>query len=111
MTTAARTRLLKALLTPQVIVAALLLVAALALLSSVDVVEPSDPPTVELVTAEETLSEVDVRLVLVDLEGLEWQRSESIAAPESVPGRLEAVLAALRLTLLEEGVWPEGLAA
>lgn len=111
MTAAARTRLLKALLTPQVLVAALLLVAALTLLESVDVVEPSPPPTVELVSAEEALTEVDVRLVLVDLEGLEWQRSERVAAPDSVPGRLEAVLSALRTALLDEGVWPQGLPA
>lgn len=109
MTQGARTRLAKALLTPQVLVAALLLVAAVALLLSVKVLRPGEPPTVDLVTAEDTLSEVDVRLVMVDLDGLEWQRSERIAAPASVPRRLEAVLAALRAALLEEGVWPEAL--
>lgn len=111
MTGSGRSRLLRALLTPQVLVACLLLIAALALLLSVDVLQPGDPPTVELVAAEEALSQVDVRLVLVDQEGLEWQRSERIAAPDSVPGRLEAVLASLRLALLEVGVWPDGLPA
>ncbi len=109
MTKDARLRLAKALLTPQVLVAALLLVAALALYLGVEVLRPGEPPSVELITAEESLSEVDVRLVLVDLDGLEWQRSERIAAPESAPRRLEAVLATLRAALLEEGVWPEGL--
>lgn len=111
MTSAGRARLFRALLTPQVIVAALLLVAAVALLLGVDVLEPREPPTVDLVTTEETLTAVDVRLVLVDLAGLEWQRSARISAPESVPGRLEAVLGALRESLMEEGVWPAGLAA
>ena len=111
MTKTGRTRLVRALLTPQALVAALLLIGAIALLSAVDLREPAPPPTVELLSAEEALSEVDVRLVLVDLDGLEWQRSVRVAVPESVPGRLEAVLAALRRELLTEGVWPEGLPA
>src|SRR5690606_4888105 len=59
MTSAGRARLFRALLTPQVIVAALLLVAAVALLLGVDVLEPREPPTVDLVTTEETLTAVD----------------------------------------------------
>lgn len=109
MTKGSRARLLEALLTPQVLVAALLLVAALALYLSVEVLRPGEPPTVELIAAEDELSEVDVRLVLVDLDGLEWQRSERISAPDSAPRRLEAVLTALRGALQAEGVWPDGL--
>lgn len=111
MTRTGRTRLVRALLTPQVLVSALLLVGALALLAGVDVLELPEPPSVELLSAEQTLTPVEVRLVLVDLNGLEWQRSERVAVPDSVPGRLQAVLAALRGALLEEGVWPSGLPA
>ena len=111
MTKAGRTRLLRALLTPQVLVSVLLLAGAVALLAGVDVPELPQPPTVELLSEDETLTAADVRLVLVDLGGLEWQRSERVAVPESVPGRLEAVLAALRTALSAEGVWPDGLPA
>lgn len=102
-------RLLDALLTPHVLVAALLVVGAVALFASVPVPQPPAPPTVDLTTAEDLLTTQDVRLVLVDAAGLEWQRDARIAAPTDAPRRFEAILGALRDALLEEGVWPAGL--
>jgi len=102
-------RLAEAALTPQVLVAALLLVATVALLLSVPETRPGPPPVVNLTSADDLLTPQEVRLVLVDTAGLEWQRDASIAAPTDAPRRFEAILAALREALLEEGVWPAGL--
>jgi len=102
-------RLIEAALTPQVLVALLLVVAAAALLLSVPQARPGPPPVVNLTSADDLLTTQDVRLVLVDTDGLEWQRDASIAAPIDVPRRFEAILGALRDALLIEGVWPTGL--
>lgn len=102
-------RLTAAALTPQVLVAALLAVAALALLLDVPQTRPGPPPVVDLTTADDLLTTQDVRLVLVDATGLEWQRDASIDAPTDVPRRFAAILGALREALLAEGVWPAGL--
>ena len=69
------------------------------------------PPTVELAHPAERLWASDVRLVLVDATGLEWQRSERVQSPPGASARLTAVMAALREALLAEGVWPEALPA
>jgi len=102
-------RLVDALLTPQVLVAVLLAVAAIALYASVNVPQLPPPPVVDLTSAADLLTTQDVRLVLVDAAGLEWQRDANIAAPTDAPRRFEAILGALRDALLEEGVWPLGL--
>lgn len=102
-------RLVDVLLTPQVLVTALLAIAAIALYASVKVPPPPEPPVVDLTSAADLLSSQDVRLVLVDTDGLEWQRDARIAAPTDAPRRFEAILGALRDALLEEGVWPQGL--
>lgn len=102
-------RLAEAALTPQVLVAALLVVGAAALLLSVPLTRPLPPPVVNLTSADDLLTTQDVRLVLVDTAGLEWQRDASIAAPTDAPRRFEAIVGALRDALLAEGVWPAGL--
>lgn len=102
-------QLTKAALTPQVLVAALLVIAAAALLLSVPRLRPDPPPVVNLTSEDDLLTEQDVRLVLVDAAGLEWQRDAKVAAPTDAPRRFEAILAALRSELLVEGVWPAGL--
>lgn len=98
-----------AVLTPQVLVAALLVIGASALLSSVPQTRPGPAPVVDLTSADDLLTTQDVRLVLVDAAGLEWQRDASIEAPTDPPRRFAAVLGALREALLAEGVWPAGL--
>lgn len=102
-------RLAQVVLTPQVLVAGLLLVAALALLLSVPNLRPGPAPVVNLTSEDDLLTAQDVRLVLVDAAGLEWQRDANIAAPTDAPRRFEAILDALRSELLAEGVWPAGL--
>jgi hypothetical protein len=102
-------RLIEAALSPQVLVAALLLIGAGALLLSVPRSRPTPPPVVNLTSADDLLTDQDVRLVLVDTAGLEWQRDATIAAPTDAPRRFEAILAALREALLAESVWPAGL--
>lgn len=102
-------RLAVAALTPQVLVAGLLLIAAVALLLSVPQTRPDAPPVVDLTSADDLLTTQDVRLVLVDIAGLEWQRDASIDAPTDAPRRFAAILGALREALLTEGVWPSGL--
>lgn len=102
-------RFAEAALTPQVLVAALLVVAGAALLLSVPQARPGPPPVVDLTSADDLLTAQDVRLVLVDTAGLEWQRDASIAAPTDAPRRFEAILGALRDALVAEGVWPTGL--
>lgn len=102
-------RLTEAALSPQVLVAALMTIGALALLLSAPVSRPGPPPVVDLTSADDLLTDQDVRLVLVDATGLEWQRDASITAPTDAPRRFAAILDALREALLAEGVWPAGL--
>lgn len=104
-------KLLAAVLTPQVLVMLLLLVAATALLVSMRREPLPAPPTVELTSGEEAMVPADVRLVMVDATGLEWQKSERIQSRPGASARLTAVMAALRESLVAEGVWPESLPA
>ena len=100
-----------ALLTPHVMVALLLLLAASALYVGVRPAPLAEPPTVELASEDDSLVQADVRLVMVDATGLEWQKSERVRSGPGASERLTAVMAALRESLLGEGVWPEALPA
>lgn len=111
MTPALFRKLAAAVLTPQVLVALLLLVASVALFVGVRSSPPPAPPTVELDNAEDSLVAADVRLIMVDATGLEWQRSERVQSRPGATARLTAVMAALRDALVAEGVWPEELPA
>ncbi|HEX7000400.1 MAG TPA: hypothetical protein VF164_01770 [Trueperaceae bacterium] len=104
-------KLAAAALTPQVLVMLLLLVAATALLVGMRREPLPPPPTVELTSGDEALVPVDVRLVMVDATGLEWQKSERVQSRPGASARLTAVMAALRESLIDEGVWPEALPA
>lgn len=106
-----RGKLVAALLTPQVLVAALLLIAALGLAFSVDRVEVPPPPIVDLSQVEPDSVGFEARLVLVDDAQLEWQRVVSIESPTSPPARLAAVLVELRQALIAENLWPAALPA
>lgn len=100
-----------ALLTPHVMVAFLLLLAATALYFGVRPAPLPEPPTVELASEDDSLVQADVRLVMVDATGLEWQKSEHVSSGPGASQRLTAVMAALRESLVTEGVWPEELPA
>lgn len=104
-------KLVAAALTPHVMVAALACATALVLFVTTRPPQVPPPPTVELANPDERLLASDVRLVLVDATGLEWQRSERVQSPPGASARLTAVMAALREALLAEGVWPEALPA
>lgn len=106
-----RRKLLAALLTPHVLVAALACCGALALFLSTRPPASPPAPTVDVAGADDGLVAADVRLVLVDPTGLEWQKAERVMAPPGASARLTAVLAALREALVAEGVWPEALPA
>lgn len=104
-----RAKLALAVLTPQVLVAGLLLVAAVALALSIRVVEVPDAPVVDLGLVDADTVAFDARLVLVDDAQLEWQRVVRLEAPDTAPQRLAAVLEALRQALTAEGLWPPTL--
>ena len=98
-------------MTPQVLVAALLLLAATALFFGGSSRPPPPPPTVELTSEDDALVTADVRLLMVDATGLEWQKSERVQSRPGASARMTAVIAALRESLVGEGVWPEALPA
>lgn len=105
-----RAKVALAVLSPQVLVSALLLLAAVGLALSVRVVAVPDPPVIDLGLADADVVAFDARLVLVDDAQLEWQRVVRLEAPDSAPQRLTAVLDALRQALTAEGLWPPALA-
>ena len=104
-------KVLAALLTPQVLVAALAFVGSLVLFLSTRPPAVPPPPTVDIAAEDDRLVAADVRLLLVDATGLEWQRAERVQSPPGASARLTAVLAALRDALVAEGVWPGDLPA
>lgn len=101
-------RLLRAAATPQALVGALLLLAAVAQLRPPSW-RPSPPPTFGGEPAKPDLSEQAVRLVLHDEAGLERNQRVDLALPRGASQRLAAVLGALRAELVRAGVWPEEL--
>lgn len=109
MTNAWRDKLVAAVLTPQVLVATLLLIGALGLAFSVPRVEAPAPPQIDLSEVTPVTIGFDARLVLVDDAMLEWQRVVRVEAPDNPPQRLAAVLDELRLALQAENQWPLGL--
>lgn len=106
-----RKRLPAALATPQVLVALLLTIGALALLLSVPRPVPATPVTIELGSTEQVLREQDATLVVVDEVGLERATTVRLALPEGRTGRLAGVLAQLREASMQQGVWPMELPA
>ncbi|HET9025987.1 MAG TPA: hypothetical protein VFN07_00465 [Trueperaceae bacterium] len=107
---AAWRRLLRAVATPQVLVACLLLVAALSQLRS-PAWRPEQEPSIAIDRANPPLPEQEVRLVIVDESGLERSRTVRVAVPEGASQRLSVVLGALRAELVQVGVWPSDLPA
>ena len=98
-------------LAPQVLIAALLVLAALVYALRAPPV-PGAPPTVALQPAEtEPLPPVEVELVLAEPGELERVMFVPARLPEDAAGRLEAVFAALRMELVDAGVWPEEVPA
>src|SRR5690606_32976243 len=97
-------KLLAAALTPHVLAAALAFASALVVFLSTRPPELPPPPTVEVTGGADGTVPADVRLLLVDETGLEWQRAGRVQSPPGASARLTAVLAALREALLEEGV-------
>lgn len=105
---AAWRRLLGAAATPQALVGALLLLAALAQLRPPQW-RPGPLPSIVTEPAVADLSGQEVRLVLHDEAGLERSQRLTLPLPPGASGRLAAVLAALRAELVLAGVWPEDL--
>lgn len=106
-----RQRLLAALAAPQVLVALLLTIGALALLLSVPRRAAPAAVTIELETAGAVLSQQDATIVVVDEVGLERAVVASLQLPEGPGARLAAILTELRRLSMQQGVWPAGLAA
>jgi hypothetical protein len=104
-------KLVAALLTPHVLTALLAFGAAVVLFFSTRPPTIPPPPTVEIAGGDEGFVETDVRLLLVDVTGLEWQKAERVRSRPGESALLTAVLGALRTALVEEGVWPEELPA
>ncbi len=102
-------RLVKALFRPQVIVAFLLLVAALALLLSTPRLEPAERMTIDLRAPRPSLSEQEATLVLVDEVGEERARTVTLQLPEGEAARMAALFEELRRLSMEQGVWPADL--
>lgn len=97
----------RALARPQVVVAALLVVAAFGLLLRPSGPGRSRPPQVDLDgTAGAAVVENEVRLLLIDRDGLELPRFVRLRYPDRAEARLEAVVTALRAELVAAGVWP-----
>lgn len=96
-----------ALVRPQVVAAALLLLAAAIFAALPRGPERPEPPIVDLdALAAPPIVSAEFRLVLIDRDGLEWPRFVQARFPDSDLGRLDAVLAALRTELVPEGAWP-----
>jgi len=104
-------RLLRAAATPQVLVAALLLVAAIGLVGPRQRRSSTPPPDIDVTRAQEQLTPQDVRLVLVDATGLERTSTVRLPLPPGASQRMAAVMAVLRDSLLQLGVWPAELPA
>ncbi|MEX2543260.1 MAG: hypothetical protein WD314_15745 [Trueperaceae bacterium] len=67
------------------------------------------PPAIEIVDPEpEALETREVRLMRYDASGLEAPVFARVALPDAAPGRLEAILDALRREMAD-GEWPEAL--
>lgn len=104
-------RVLAALATPQVLVALLLVIGALALLLNAPRLPAPTPVVIEFGSTEEVLSEQEAVLVVVDELGLERATTVRLQLPEGQTGRLTAVLAQLREASMLQGVWPVELPA
>lgn len=99
----------RALLRPEPLLALLLLVAAAIYLLSATGDGGAPPPQIEIRQPEERVLETrEVRLVRYDANGLESPAFVSVDLPEAPGDRLEAILGALRESMLEAD-WPEEL--
>lgn len=108
-----RERLLAASATPQVLVALLLLIGALALLLAVPRRPAPERTVIDLGTTEAT-TEQEATLVVVDEVGLERAATVRLQlpaaqSPAAGTARLTAVLVALRERSMQQGVWPPEL--
>ena len=106
-----RERVLAALATPQVLVALLLVIGALALLLNAPRLPAPAPVVIEFSSTEEVLSEQEAVLVVVDELRLERATTVRLPLPTGQTGRLTAVLAQLREASMLQGVWPAELPA
>ncbi|HRN17987.1 MAG TPA: hypothetical protein PLU66_02795, partial [Trueperaceae bacterium] len=86
------TRLLRAAATPQVLVAALLLIAAIGLVGPRQRRSSTPPPNIDVTRAQEQLTPQEVRLVLVDAAGLERTSNVRLQLPAGASQRLAAVM-------------------
>lgn len=102
-------RLLKAAITPQVLVASLLLLAALGLLASGGRRAAPTAPVIDLGQRPPRTETEEVRLQLVDEKGLERGVTTQVPLPKDASLRLSAVLGALREELVTSGTWPAAL--
>jgi hypothetical protein len=100
------------LLRPQVLIAFVALVAAVPYLLGSFGGRPADASLPPLgPAAGETLREVEMPLVIVDVGGGVRSALATVRAADHEAARLTAALAALRDVLVDEDVWPEAVAA
>lgn len=96
---------------PQVIVAALLFLAALVFALGGSG-EPGPPPTVDLELRGGAATETaEVELAVLDPSGLERVLFVDASLPTDELGRYTAIFGALREALVDTGVWPEQVPA
>ena len=96
---------------PQVLVAALLLLAAIQFALRAPQ-GPPPPPSVTLPSEPtEPVAAVEVELAVVEDGGLERVLFREVPLPEADAARYEAIFGGLRAELLEAGWWPEEVPA
>lgn len=103
-------RLRRVLAKPHVLLALLLLIASALFAFRGSGARAPKPEPVETGTA--TLGAgvpTEVRLLLVDENGLQRPRFETVRIPQDDTGRIAAIVAALRRVLVGADVWPAGL--
>ena len=105
-------RLRRVLAKPHVLLALLLLIASAVFAVRGGRLRAQQPEPVETGVASLAAGvPTEVRLLLVDEDGLQRPRFETVRLPPDDTGRVTAIVAALRSVLIAADVWPDGLPA
>lgn len=97
---------------PHVLLALLLLMASAMFAVRGGGLRTAQPEPVETGAASlGTGVQAEVRLLLVDADGLQRPRFETVRLPQDDTGRVTSIVAALRGVLISTDVWPDGLPA
>ncbi len=103
-------RWLRLLAAPQVLIAGLLALAGIAFLVAGGAARVAPAARVSIAPPDDSAKRTDeVRLILVDADGLERPRFVSVSLPGARDARLHAILDALRSAMIGDGGWPQNL--